>query len=111
MVVGECEQDAAAVALRNRVIRGIVLCCWPFSGAVSIPLSWGRFTTRCVAARTGWSGPEDVTVSQAAELSRVKGRIKALTEKTVANGCTEAKAMEAADMVGRLLERYALKHG
>jgi hypothetical protein len=47
-------------------------------------------------------------VSQAAELSRVKGRIKALTEKTVANGCTEAEAMAAADMVGRLLERYAL---
>jgi hypothetical protein len=38
----------------------------------------------------------------------VKGRIKALTEKTVANGCTEAEAMAAADMVGRLLERYAL---
>jgi hypothetical protein len=47
-------------------------------------------------------------VSQATELSRVKGRIKALTEKTVANGCTEAEAMAAADMVGRLLERYAL---
>jgi hypothetical protein len=49
-----------------------------------------------------------MTVSQAAELLRVKGRIKALTEKTVANGCTEAEAMAAADMVGRLLERYAL---
>jgi hypothetical protein len=49
-----------------------------------------------------------MTVSQAAELSRVKGRIKALTEKTVANGCTGAEAMAAADMVGRLLERYAL---
>jgi hypothetical protein len=47
-------------------------------------------------------------VSQAAELIRVKGRIKALTEKTVANGCTEAEAMAAAVMVGRLLERYAL---
>jgi hypothetical protein len=47
-------------------------------------------------------------VSQAAELSRVKSRIKALTEKTVANGCTEAEAMAAAEMVGRLLERYAL---
>jgi hypothetical protein len=31
-----------------------------------------------------------------------------LTEKTVANGCTEAEAMSAAEMVGRLLERYAL---
>jgi hypothetical protein len=39
---------------------------------------------------------------------RVKARIKALTEKTVANGCTEAEAMSAAEMVGRLLERYAL---
>ena len=47
-------------------------------------------------------------MSQADELSRVKSRIKALTEKTVANGCTEAEAMAAADMVGRLLERYAL---
>jgi len=47
-------------------------------------------------------------MSQTAELARVKARIKALTEKTVANGCTEAEAMSAADMVGRLLERYAL---
>jgi hypothetical protein len=47
-------------------------------------------------------------VSQANELMRIKARIKALTEKTVANGCTEAEAMSAADMVARLLERYAL---
>jgi len=52
--------------------------------------------------------PEDATVSQTDELSRVKARIKALTEKTIANGCTEAEAMAAAEMVGRLLERYAL---
>jgi hypothetical protein len=48
------------------------------------------------------------TVRQTTELSRVKARIKALAEKTVSNGCTEAEAMAAADMVGRLLERYAL---
>jgi hypothetical protein len=47
-------------------------------------------------------------LSQTAELARVKARIRALTEKTVANGCTEAEAMSAAEMVGRLLERYAL---
>jgi hypothetical protein len=47
-------------------------------------------------------------LSQSDELLRVKSRIKALTEKTVANGCTEAEAMSAAEMVGRLLERYAL---
>jgi hypothetical protein len=47
-------------------------------------------------------------VSQTAELSRVKARIRALTAKTIANGCTEAEAMAAAEMVGRLLERYAL---
>ena len=45
---------------------------------------------------------------QTTELSRVKARIKALAEKTVSNGCTEAEAMAAAAMVGRLLERYAL---
>ena len=45
---------------------------------------------------------------QTTELSRVKARIKALAEKTVTNGCTEAEAMAAADMVGKLLERYAL---
>lgn len=42
------------------------------------------------------------------ELTRVKARIRALTEKTVSNGCTEAEAMAAAEMAGRLLERYAL---
>jgi len=47
-------------------------------------------------------------LTQTAELARVKARIKALTEKTVSNGCTEAEAMAAAEMVGRLLERYAL---
>ncbi len=47
-------------------------------------------------------------MSQNTELSRVKARIKALTDKTVSNGCTEAEAMSAAEMVGRLLERYAL---
>ncbi len=47
-------------------------------------------------------------MSYSRELERVKARIKALTEKTVQNGCTEAEAMSAADMVGRLLERYAL---
>jgi hypothetical protein len=47
-------------------------------------------------------------VTQIAERDRVKARIKGLTEKTVANGCTEAEALAAAAMVGRLLERYAL---
>jgi hypothetical protein len=47
-------------------------------------------------------------LTQTTELAQVKARIKALTDKTVANGCTEAEAMAAAEMVGRLLERYAL---
>jgi hypothetical protein len=47
-------------------------------------------------------------MNQTDELNRVKARIKALAEKTVSNGCTEAEAMSAAEMVGRLLERYAL---
>lgn len=41
-------------------------------------------------------------------VSRVKARIGALAEKTTSSGCTEAEALSAADMVGRLLERYAL---
>ena len=47
-------------------------------------------------------------MSQTDELAGVKARIKTLTERTVARGCTEAEAMAAAEMVGRLLERYAL---
>jgi hypothetical protein len=47
-------------------------------------------------------------LTQKDELQRVKARIKALTERTVARGCTEAEAIAAAEMVGRLLERYAL---
>ena len=47
-------------------------------------------------------------MNQTTELSQVKARIRALTAKTIANGCTEAEAMAAAEMVGRLLERYAL---
>jgi hypothetical protein len=45
---------------------------------------------------------------QTTELTRVKARIKALADKTLSNGCTEPEAMAAAEMVGRLLERYAL---
>ena len=51
---------------------------------------------------------EGSALSQNDELARVKTRIKALTDRTVARGCTEAEAMAAAEMVGRLLERYAL---
>jgi hypothetical protein len=47
-------------------------------------------------------------MAQETELQRVKARIKALTDKTVSNGCTEAEAMSAAELAGRLLERYAL---
>ena len=47
-------------------------------------------------------------LDQSDELARVKQRIRALTERTVARGCTEAEALAAAEMVGRLLERYAL---
>ena len=47
-------------------------------------------------------------MSPTTELARVKIRIKALAEKTVGRGYTEAEAMAAAEMVGRLLERYAL---
>ncbi len=47
-------------------------------------------------------------MQQLDELARVKTRIRALAEKTTSNGCTEAEALSAAEMVGRLLERYAL---
>ena len=47
-------------------------------------------------------------MKQRTELTRVKARIKALADKTVSNGCTEAEAMAAAEMVGRLLDQYAL---
>ena len=57
-----------------------------------------------IGSRQGTSN----TLRQTTELTRVKARIKALAEKTVSNGCTEAEAMAAAEMVGRLLERYAL---
>jgi hypothetical protein len=62
----------------------------------------------CRPAEIGFRQGNTNTVRQTTELSRVKARIKALAEKTVSNGCTEAEAMAAADMVGRLLERYAL---
>lgn len=42
------------------------------------------------------------------EITKVKARIKALSERTVENGCTEAEAIAAAEMVGRLLTAYGL---
>lgn len=42
------------------------------------------------------------------ELDRIKLKIKALTAKTVANGCSEHEAMSAMEGVGRLLAQYNL---
>ena len=47
-------------------------------------------------------------MTQIPEIDRVKARIRALTEKTVQNGCTDAEAFAAAEMVGKLLDRYML---
>jgi hypothetical protein len=46
--------------------------------------------------------------SQKDELAKVKARIRALSEKTTSQGCSEHEAMIAADMVGRLLSQYNL---
>jgi hypothetical protein len=45
---------------------------------------------------------------QRTEREKVKARIKALTEKTTDNGCSESEALAAAGMVGKLLEQYNL---
>jgi hypothetical protein len=42
------------------------------------------------------------------ELTKVKARIKALAAKTLEAGCSEHEAMQAAEMVGRLLDQYNL---
>jgi hypothetical protein len=46
--------------------------------------------------------------NQISELQKVKDRIKALTKKTVEQGCSEHEAMVAMEKVGRLLEQYNL---
>ena len=72
------------------------------------PPSANRATSRIVRAAARKGIRRGNRLRQTAERARVKARIKALTDRTVARGCTEAEAMAAADMVGRLLERYAL---
>lgn len=42
------------------------------------------------------------------EIARAKARIRLLAARTVENGCTDAEAMAAAEMIGRLLDRYML---
>lgn len=42
------------------------------------------------------------------ELSKVKAKIKALAAKTIEAGCSEHEALQAAEMVGRLLDQYNL---
>lgn len=42
------------------------------------------------------------------ELIKIKNRIRALSEKTIDRGCSEAEAFNAAEMVGRLLDQYNL---
>lgn len=42
------------------------------------------------------------------ELTRIKAKIKAMSEKTIENGCSEHEAMAAAAFVGRLLIQYNL---
>jgi hypothetical protein len=43
-------------------------------------------------------------------LSSLKDRIKALSERTIANGCTEAEALTAARLIAELLAKYGLSH-
>jgi hypothetical protein len=47
-------------------------------------------------------------MDQQTELAKVKGRIRALTARTVERGCSEAEALAAAAKVGELLEVYGL---
>jgi DNA primase large subunit len=47
-------------------------------------------------------------MSQSAELERVKDRIRKMSVRTVDNGCSEAEALQAMEMVGQLLEQYNL---
>lgn len=47
-------------------------------------------------------------MSQNQELDRIKAKIKAMTLRTMENGCSEAEAMTAMGMVGKLLEQYNL---
>jgi Protein of unknown function (DUF2786) len=49
-----------------------------------------------------------MNTSQHTELDRVKLKIKALMQKTIANGCSEAEADAAMHAVGRLLTQYKL---
>lgn len=42
------------------------------------------------------------------ELDRIKAKIRALSEKSISNGCTEQEAMLAMEKVGELLEQYNL---
>lgn len=42
------------------------------------------------------------------ELNKIKAKIRALSNKTIDNGCTENEAMAAMAMVGRLLNQYNL---
>ncbi|MCV0350226.1 MAG: DUF2786 domain-containing protein [Nitratireductor sp.] len=42
------------------------------------------------------------------ELNKIKAKIRALTSKTIENGCTEAEAVAAMQKVGELLEIYNL---
>ena len=47
-------------------------------------------------------------MSQNKELASIKNKIKALTNRVVGNGCTEAEALSAMQMVGKLLLKYNL---
>ena len=42
------------------------------------------------------------------DLDKLKGRLQALRAKTIANGCTEAEALSAADKLAELLDRHDL---
>lgn len=42
------------------------------------------------------------------DLSRIRARLRALREKTIANGCTEAEAIAASEKAAELLSRHGL---
>jgi hypothetical protein len=80
----------------------------PWEGAVEKGAADAHRRGPCYTSPVRVFHPVTPSLSQTTELTRVKTRIRALAEKTVSNGCTEAEALAAAEMVGRLLEHYAL---
>lgn len=104
----ETVQRRAAAGMTRLTLANIAAMIDQAIAAGELPASIrSMFDDLCGRARVAAPG----SARSDSETDRLIGRIRALRAKTVAQGCTEAEALAAAEKVAELLDRHGMSLG